>query len=68
MAFVMKAAIVKKAGTHTNDSKNVGKTVAHHKSIASVKSAYPGSKTTHAGQPLSLPGKGLMTGHTKTNY
>lgn len=38
-----------------------------HMSIGSVKSSYGGSGTLHSGQPQSLPGKGLKTGHKGNN-
>lgn len=36
-------------------------------SHAAIKSGLAGSKTLHPGQPMSMPGQSLTTGHTATN-
>lgn len=45
----------------------IGNGKQHLKSNAAAKSNAPAPGTLHPGQPKSLGGGGLKTGHTKTN-
>jgi hypothetical protein len=59
-------ASLKKAPRRTGKTM-VALNVKHHTSMAAAKSGGKGSKTTHMGQPMSMPGKGLVTGGNAKN-
>lgn len=63
----MSAPKIPKGGRHTNDRTNVGVAVKRAKSMAAAKSGAGSPGVLHGGQPMSLAGKGLKTGHTATN-
>lgn len=56
-----------KKAPRVKSHRGAGNLKSTYKSFAAAKGQAPGGKTLHAGQPVSMPGKGFKTGHTATN-